>query len=227
MHRCPYKYAQQTTPPSPLPTYLPKPHSQQCKHNLALHDSNPNSKHPTHEFRLLPFTAISVCCQCVRAYSCTPLNTTAHADASNNRKVCSTCILFSHLQECWVNATALKVKWCCCCACVMWYTEGVELLLKEIHQVLAFLKWYRDQWNKYAFHVCWSTDGATHFPTTLPPHGKTAAFAEGLKVYALCQASVCPHLFNTFTQQWHDIPTFIAIADHGLADEEVVVDNAA
>lgn len=62
--------------------------------------------------------------------------------------------LFSHLQECWVNATALKVEWCCSsCACAMWYTQEVELQLEEMCWVLAFLKWDRDQWNKCAFHV--------------------------------------------------------------------------
>ena len=103
----------------------------------------------------------------------------------------------------------------------MRYTEEVELLLEEMRRVLAFLKWDRDQWNKCALHIRQRADGATQFPTTLPPHGKTAVFAEGLKAYALCQASVRQHLFNMFAQQWHDVPTFVAIADRGLADDEV------
>ena len=87
--------------------------------------------------------------------------------------------------------------------------------------MLAFLEWDRDRWNKRALHIRRRADGATQFPTTLPPHGKTAVFAEGLKAYALRQASVRQRLFNTFAQQWHDVPTFVAIADRGLADDEV------
>ena len=103
----------------------------------------------------------------------------------------------------------------------MRYTEEVELLLEEMRRVLAFLEWDRDRWNKRALHIRRRADGATQFPTTLPPHGKTAAFAEGLKAYALRQASVRQRLFNTFAQQWHDVPTFVAIADRGLADDKV------
>ena len=103
----------------------------------------------------------------------------------------------------------------------MWYTEEVELLLEEMRRVLAFLEWDRDRWNKRVLHICQRADGATQFPITLPPHGKTAVFAEGLKAYALCQASVRQRLFNTFMQQWHDVPTFVTIANHGLADDKV------
>ena len=90
--------------------------------------------------------------------------------------------------------------------------------------MLAFLEWDRDRWNTRALHTRRRPDGATHFPTTLPPH--ETSFAEGLKAYALRQASVCQRLFNTFAQQWHDVPMFVAMADCGLADEEVIVDNA-
>ena len=62
--------------------------------------------------------------------------------------------------------------------------------------------------------------------TVLHTFQQTAAFEEGLRAYALHQASVLQRLFNTFAQQWHDVPAFVAIADRGLADEEVVVDSA-
>jgi hypothetical protein len=88
----------------------------------------------------------------------------------------------------------------------------------------TFLEWDRDRWNKCALHIRQRPDGASHFPTTLPPH--ETLFSEGLKAYALRQASVRQHLFNTFVQQWHDVPTFVAIADCGLADEEVMVDTS-
>jgi hypothetical protein len=51
-------------------------------------------------------------------------------------------------------------------------------------------------------------------------------FEEGLRGYALRQASVRQHLFTAFAQQWHDVPAFIALTDRGLVDEEIVaVDN--
>jgi len=105
----------------------------------------------------------------------------------------------------------------------MQYTEEVELLLEEMRRVLAFFQWDRDRWNLRALHIRRRPDGATHFPTTLSPH--ETSFAEGLKAYALRQASVRQRLFNTFMQQWHDVPKFMAIFDRALADEEVMVDN--
>ena len=67
---------------------------------------------------------------------------------------------------------------------------------------------------------------ASHLPegwllTVLHTFQQTAAFEEGLRAYALHQASVHQRLFNTFAQQWHDVPVFIAITDCGLMDEVV------
>jgi hypothetical protein len=107
----------------------------------------------------------------------------------------------------------------------MRYTEEVELLLEEMRRVLAFLEWDRDRWNKRALHVRRRADGATPFPTPSPSQGKTAAFEEGLRAYALCQASVRQQLFDTFLQQWHEVPAFVATLDRELAAEEVVVAN--
>ena len=64
------------------------------------------------------------------------------------------------------------------------------------------------------------------FTGTLTCSRKITAFEEGLRGYTLRQASVRQRLFTEFAQQWHDVPTFIALTDWGLADEEIVaVDN--
>jgi len=101
----------------------------------------------------------------------------------------------------------------------MWYAEEVELLLEEMQWVLAFLKWDRDRWNNHALHVH-QADAATHPPTPSLSHRKTA-FEEGSRAYALRQASIRQCLFDTFTQQWHDVPAFIALTERGF-DEELV-----
>lgn len=106
----------------------------------------------------------------------------------------------------------------------MWYAEEVELLLEEMQRVLAFLEWDRDWWNNWVLHIC-QADAATHPPTPSLSQGKTAAFEEGLRAYALRQASIHQCLFDTFTQQWHDIPAFITLTEWGFTDEEVV-DNS-
>ena len=101
----------------------------------------------------------------------------------------------------------------------MWYTEEVELLLEEMRRVLVFLEWDRDRWNKRALHVRQRPDGITDSPTPRSSQRKTAGLEEGLRAYALRQASVRQRLFRTFAQQWHDVPAFIALTDRGLADE--------
>ena len=55
--------------------------------------------------------------------------------------------------------------------------------------------------------------------------GNTAVFKEGLRAYALRQASIHQRLFDTFTQQWHDVPAFIALTDRGFVDEEEVANT--
>jgi hypothetical protein len=114
---------------------------------------------------------------------------------------------------------ALRVKWCRCRARAMRYAEEVELLLEEMRRVLAFLEWDRDRWNKRALHSR-QADTATHSPLATP-RGTTAAFEEGLRAYALRQASIRQRLFDTFAQQWHDVPKFIRLIDREFADEEV------
>jgi len=101
----------------------------------------------------------------------------------------------------------------------MRYAEEVELLLEEMWRVLAFLEWDRDRWNNRALHVR-QADAATHPPTPSLSHRKTA-FEDGSRVYALHQASICQRLFDTFAQQWHDVPAFIALTERGF-DEELV-----
>lgn len=114
---------------------------------------------------------------------------------------------------------ALWVERCRCCVCAMWYAEEAELL-EEMHQVRAFLEWDRNRLNNRALHVR-QADTATHPPTPLPSRRKTAAFEEGLRVYALCQDSIRQRLFNISAQQWHDVPRFITFTDQAFTDEEV------
>jgi hypothetical protein len=114
---------------------------------------------------------------------------------------------------------ALRVEWCRSRVRVMRYAEEVELLLEEMRRVLAFLEWDRDQWNNRALYIR-QADADTHPPTPSLSHGKTI-FEEGLRAYALRQASIRQHLFDTFAQQWHNVPAFIALTDRGF-DEEVV-----
>jgi len=116
---------------------------------------------------------------------------------------------------------ALRVEWCRSRACVMRYAKEVELLLEEMRRVLAFLEWDRDRWNNRALHIR-QADAATDPPTPSLSHGKKTAFEEGLRAYALRQASIRQRLFDTFAQQWHDVPAFITLTERGFADEEVV-----
>lgn len=103
----------------------------------------------------------------------------------------------------------------------MRYTEEVELLLEEMRRVLAFLKWDRDRWMKRAAHTPERNDNTLHPGTSTPTYlGKTTELEEGLKAYALRQAFVRQHLFETFSQQWHDVPSFIRITDEGLENDE-------
>lgn len=105
----------------------------------------------------------------------------------------------------------------------MLYAEEVELLLEEMRRVLVFLEWDRDRWNNRALHVR-EADTAIH-PPMPSSQGNTAAFKEGLRAYALRQASIRQRLFDTFAQQWHDVPAFIALTDRGFADEEEVANT--
>ena len=108
----------------------------------------------------------------------------------------------------------------------MRYAEEVELLLEEMRRVLVFLEWDRDRWKNRAFHIR-QVDAATHPSTPSPSWEKAAAFEEGLRAYALRQASVRQRLFDAFSQQWHDVPAFLAFTDWGFTDEEeeAVVDD--
>jgi len=101
----------------------------------------------------------------------------------------------------------------------MRYAEEVELLLEEMRRVLAFLEWDRDRWNERALRVRERADSIADSPTPRPSRGKTTGLEEGLRAYALRQASVRQRLFSTFAQQWHDVPAFIVLTDWGLADE--------
>jgi len=100
----------------------------------------------------------------------------------------------------------------------MRYVEEVEPLLEEMRRSSSGIE-TTGRSVRSAF-----ANGLTAIPTLAPSptQGSTAAFEEA---YALCQAAVRQRLFNTFTQQWHDVPAFIALNDRGLADEEIVGDS--
>ena len=68
--------------------------------------------------------------------------------------------------------------------------------------------------------------GRHHYPLSnaLDRSGKTVAFEEGPRAYALHHASVRHRLFSMFAQQ-HDAPAFVAMADRGLAEEKVAIGN--
>jgi hypothetical protein len=103
----------------------------------------------------------------------------------------------------------------------MRYAEEVELLFEEMRRVLAFLEWDRDRWKKRALNFPQrDSDNAAGPSTPSASLVQKAVLEEGLRAYALHQASVHQHLFDTFGQQWHDIPAFIEITNQGLADDE-------
>jgi hypothetical protein len=114
--------------------------------------------------------------------------------------------------------TALRVEWCRCRARAMRYAEEVELLFEEMRRVLAFLEWDRDRWKTRALNFP-QRDNTAGPSTPSASLVQRAVLEEGLRAYALRQASVRQHLFDTFGQQWHDVPAFIEITNRGLVDE--------
>ena len=119
----------------------------------------------------------------------------------------------------------MRVEWCRSHARAMRYVEEVELLLEEMRRVLAFLEWDRNRWNERALCASKSVNDACRPSASLENKGP---LEEGMRAYALCQASVRQRLFVTFAKQWHDVPAFIDIADRGLAsgeEEETVVNG--
>ena len=98
----------------------------------------------------------------------------------------------------------------------MRYMEEVELLLEEMRRVLAFLEWDVNRWKQRAAHVPQRVNNSELSSSS--PESK-GPLEEGLRAYALRQASVRQRLFDTFAQQWNDVPAFIALADRGLADD--------
>jgi hypothetical protein len=108
----------------------------------------------------------------------------------------------------------------------MRYSEEVELLLEEMRRVLAFLAWDRDRWKRRAEEVPQRVHNAGH-PSTPSATLETATFEEGLRAYALQQAGVRLRLFETFSQQWNNVPAFIEIIDRALAENEGEVVGSA
>lgn len=79
-----------------------------------------------------------------------------------------------------------------------------------------FPEWDGDRWRERALRVPQRANSAEHPQTSLEHNGP---LEEGLRSYALRQASVRKRLFGTFAKQWNDVPAFIAIADRGLTDD--------
>jgi len=100
----------------------------------------------------------------------------------------------------------------------MRYAEEVELLIEEMRRVLAFLSWDKARWTERASRVPQMTHNALQ-PSTLSSLEGTTALAEGTRAYALEQASTRQRLFETFSQQWRDVPAFIKITDEALAPD--------
>jgi len=84
----------------------------------------------------------------------------------------------------------------------MRYTEEVELLVEEMRRVLAFLEWDGDRWRQRALRVPQRVNSVNHPSTSLEHKGP---LEEGLRAYALRQASVRQRLFDPFAKQWNDV----------------------
>ena len=99
--------------------------------------------------------------------------------------------------------------------------EEVELLHEEMRRVLAFLEWDGNRWKEHALRAPQRVNDASH-PSTSPEN--KGPLEEGLRAYALHQASIRQRLVAAFAKQLHDIPAFIEMADQELAGGEEEVD---
>lgn len=127
--------------------------------------------------------------------------------------------------EYWLIRTtlALRIEWCRSRARAMRFSEEVELLNEEMRRVLAFLEWEACRWEERATERVWMQVPATTVDTTTSatmPVSPEGALNEGLRAYAQRQAAIRRKLFTRFSEQWHDVPTFIRswndrLGDHG------------
>jgi len=102
----------------------------------------------------------------------------------------------------------------------MRWTEETLLLLEEMRRTLQFLDWQANFWVERANIL----EGATEESAvnlvgscTLVPERN-----EGLRAYALRQASIRNHLRNKFRSLWHAVPASV-VSVIGR-DSKVVVD---
>jgi len=100
--------------------------------------------------------------------------------------------------------------------------EEVKLLHEEMRRVLAFLEWDDNRWKECALRAPQRVNDASR-PSTSPEN--KGPLEEGLRAYALRQASIRRRLFASFAKQWHDVLAFIEMADRGLAGGEEEVDR--
>jgi len=112
----------------------------------------------------------------------------------------------------------------------MRFSEEVELLNEEMRRVLAFLEWEACRWEERATERMRTRApvAAIVDPMIAPtmPVISESALDEGLHAYALRQAAIRRQLFNRFSAQWKDVPTFIHIWNDMLADPDPGVQSA-
>ena len=123
-----------------------------------------------------------------------------------------------------IQTQALRIEWCRSRARAMRFSEEVELLNEEMRRVLAFLEWETRRWEERATERIrtGAPAAATVDPTVAPtmPVISESALDEGLHAYALRQAAIRRQLFNRFSTQWKDIPTFIHTSNDMLEDPD-------
>ena len=94
------------------------------------------------------------------------------------------------------ECSAVHVEWCKIRARAHRWAEEVELLVEEQHRVIEFLHWQSKWWLDRQALV--QAD-----PT----------FQEGLKAYAIRQATLREPLEKQFRRVWNDTQRYIELAD--------------
>jgi len=102
---------------------------------------------------------------------------------------------------------ALRVEWCKSRARAMRWTEETLLLLEEMRRTLQFLEWQTNFWVERASAlegvVEESTVNLVGSRTLVPERN------EGLRAYALRQASIRSHLRDKFKSLWRVVPALV------------------
>ncbi|KAG2117119.1 uncharacterized protein F5147DRAFT_742928 [Suillus discolor] len=91
---------------------------------------------------------------------------------------------------------SLRVEWCKARACHNRWHEEIQLLMEEMHRVLAFLKWHIKWWEERA---------------TLRTFVRSED-AEGFVAYAKRQGAVRRALLTSFENRWASVPALVESA---------------